>query len=180
MFVVSHESIAGTKKMAVPDYLPQLNEAAARIIAQLNTHALIRALKEELKQTPEPFVWTTLDLETISGYLPDNIKSCWVFVLKKDTPSGCHYHPNSIQHMLMIEGEGTAKVGSSTSEMKRFDDANGSLPEIWCVIDQGVPHEFFPRSCDMVVISFHTCDANKLEEISCDSGVTRLYEPALS
>jgi len=165
--------------MAIPDYLPQLSSAVARIIAQLNTHALMRALKEEIKQTPEPFVWAVLDLESISGYLPDNIKSCWIFVLKRDAPSGCHYHPNSIQHMVMIEGEGTAKIGSLTSEMKRFDTANSSLSDVWCVIDEGVPHEFFPRRSDMVVISFHTCSANELEEISCDSGLTRIYEPAL-
>jgi len=165
--------------MAIPDYLQQLNEAAARIIAQLNTHALIRALKEEIKQTPEPFVWATLDLPTISERLPNSIKSCWIFVLKKDTPSGCHYHPNSIQHMVMIEGDGTAKIGSLTSEMKRFDIGNSSSPDVWCVIDEGVPHEFFPRRSDMVVISFHTCAATELEEISCDSGLTRIYEPAL-
>ena len=163
--------------MTVPDYLPQLSEAVARIITSPNTHAMIRALKEELKQTAEPFVWTTLDLQSISGHLPDNIKSGWIFVLKKDTPSGRHFHPNSIQHMTMIEGEGTGKIGSATSELKRFDAANGAWPDLWCVIDEGVPHEFFPRASDMVVISFHTCAANELEEISCTSGAARIYEP---
>jgi len=163
--------------MPVPEYLPQLSEAAARAFAEPNAHALIDALKEELGQTPEAFVWATLDLRTMPGQLPDNIKSGWIFVLKKDTPSGCHYHPNSIQHMVMIEGEGTAKIGPSTSEMKRLDRTNLSMPDVWYVIDEGVPHEFFPRGSDMVVISFHTCEANELEEISCDSGVTRVYEP---
>jgi hypothetical protein len=79
--------------------------------------------------------------------------------------------------MVMIEGEGTAKIGSATSEMKRWDAANAS--DVWCVIDERVPHEFFPWRSDMVVISFHTCSANELKEISCDSGVTRIYEPAL-
>jgi mannose-6-phosphate isomerase-like protein (cupin superfamily) len=165
--------------MAIPDYLPQLNEAVARIIAEPNTPGLILALKEELKQTPEAFVWATLDLEKIRGNLPENIKSCWIFVLKKDVPSGCHFHPDSIQHMVMIEGEGTAEFGSVTSEMNRFDAANLPLPDVWYVIDRGLPHEFFPRGSDMVVISFHTCAAKELEEISCDSGVTRIYEPAL-
>jgi len=165
--------------MAVPNYLPHLSDAVARIIAEPNTFALIRALKEEIKQTSEPFVWAVLDLQNISGHLPDNIQSCWIFVLKKDTPSGCHFHPNSIQHMVMIEGEGTAEIGSVTSEMNRFDAANLPLPDVWYVIDLGLPHEFFPRGSDMVVISFHTCAANELEEISCDSGVTRIYELAL-
>jgi hypothetical protein len=179
LLVIYDESTANTKTMALPEYLPALSEAVARLIEEPNTHASIHALKEELKQTPEPFVWAMLDLQTISGHLPDNIKSCWIFVLKKDTPSGCHYHPNSIQHMAMIEGEGTSKIGSSTSEMKRWNAANGWLPDVWCVIDEGIPHEFFPRKSEMVVISFHTCAANELEEISCDSGVTRVYEPVL-
>jgi hypothetical protein len=176
--VVYDESTAHTKTMAVPEYLPALSEAVARVIAEPNTHALIGALREKLKQTSEAFVWATLDPETMPGHLPDNIKSCWIFLLKKDTPSGCHYHPNSIQHMAMIEGEGTAKIGLSTSEMKRLDAASFSLPDIWYVIAEGVPHEFFPRRTDMVVISFHTCAANELEEISCASGAARIYEPA--
>jgi hypothetical protein len=176
--VIYDESTANAKSMTLPEYLPALSEAIAWIIAEPKTDALIGALREELKQTPEPFVWVTLDLKTMPAHLPDNIKSCWIFVLKKDTPSGCHYHPNSIQHMAMIEGEGTAKIGFLTSELKRLNAANGSLPDVWCVIDEGVPHEFFPRRSDMVVISFHTCTVNELEEISCDSGLARIYENA--
>jgi mannose-6-phosphate isomerase-like protein (cupin superfamily) len=101
-------------------------------------------------------------------------------VLKKDVPSGCHYHPNSIQHMVMIEGEGTSKVGAISREMRRFEDSNSSLDEIWYVIPEGVQHEFFPTGRDMVVVSFHTCESNELEEISCDSGATRNYEPRVS
>jgi len=42
--------------MSVPDYLPQLSEAVQRITAESNTDAMIRALKEDLKQTEEPFI----------------------------------------------------------------------------------------------------------------------------
>ena len=38
-------------------------------------------------------------------------------------------------------------------------------------------HEFFPEDKDMVVISSHTCAATELEEISCNTGANRLYEP---
>jgi hypothetical protein len=119
--------------MTALDYLPQLNESVARIIAEPTIHALIDALKEKLKQTSEAFVWSTLDVQIMPGDLPDNIKSCWLFVLKKDTPSGCHYHPNSIQHMVMIEGEGMSKVGSLTQAMKRFGAASCSLADTWYV-----------------------------------------------
>ena len=79
--------------------------------------------------------------------------------------------------MVMIEGEGTSKVGAITRQMKRFGEPDCSLDDIWYLIPEGTPHEFFPRARDMVVVSFHTCASDELEEISCDSGATRNYEP---
>jgi hypothetical protein len=134
-------------------------------------------LKKQLQNTSEPFVWSTIDLQSIGAVLPDVIRSCWIFVLKKDVPSGCHYHPNSIQHMVMIEGEGKSKVGGSSRQMKRFGDQHRSLDDVWYVIPEGMPHEFFPQGTDVVVLSFHTCESDELQEISCASGVTRAYEP---
>jgi mannose-6-phosphate isomerase-like protein (cupin superfamily) len=99
-----------------------------------------------------------------------------MFVLKKDVPSGCHYHPNSIQHMVMVEGEGTSKVGPESRQMKLFGDPDSSLEDVWYVIPEGMPHEFFPKGQDLVVLSFHTCTSDELEEISCDSGATRNYD----
>lgn len=157
-------------------YLPQLDEAVAQLITRPAIHSVIDALKSELQHTAEPFVWSTIDLGSIEVPLPGTIKSCWIFVLKKDVPSGCHFHPNSIQHMVMIEGEGTSKIGASSRPMKRRGETDSSLDDIWCVIPEGVPHEFFPTERNMVVVSFHTCDSDELEEVSCDSGVTRTYE----
>ena len=87
------------------DYLPQLNEAVAELVTRPAIHSLIDTLKHELQHTSEPFVWSTIDLVSIPTPLPENIKSGWIVVLKKDVPSGCHFHPNIIQHMVMIEGE---------------------------------------------------------------------------
>ncbi|MEN3326444.1 MAG: hypothetical protein V7638_1251 [Acidobacteriota bacterium] len=157
------------------DYLSQLNEAVAQLISRPAVHRLIDDLKQELPHTSEPFVWATIDLQSVTAPLPDTIKSGWIFVLKKDVPSGCHYHPNSIQNMVMIEGEGTSKVGGDSSEMKRFADPDSSLEDIWYVIPEGTPHEFFPAEKDMVVVSFHTSASDELEEVSCDSGATRTY-----
>jgi mannose-6-phosphate isomerase-like protein (cupin superfamily) len=146
------------QRAKVADYLPQLNEAVAQLISRPLVHSLIDDLKQQLPRTAEPFVW-----------------SCWIFVLKKDVPSGCHFHPNSIQHMVMIEGEGTSKIGDDSRHMKRFADPDSSLENIWYVIPEGTPHEFFPAETDVVVVSFHTCTSDELEEVSCDSGATRTY-----
>lgn len=161
----------------MPEYLPQLNEAVAQLIARPETHSLVDSLKKQLPQTSEPFVWSAIDLQSIQTPLPDSIRSCWIFVLKKDVASGCHYHPNSIQHMVMVEGEGSSKVGPDSREMKLFGDPDSSLDDVWYVIPEGMPHEFFPKGQDVVVLSFHTCTSDELEEISCDSGTTRNYDP---
>lgn len=157
------------------NYLPQLDEAVAELIARPATHILIDTLKQQLPNTPEPFVWSAIDLQSITTPLPDNIKSCWIFVLKKDVGSGCHLHPNSNQHMVMIEGEGSSKVGSSSRQMKRFRE-EASLEDTWYVIPEGMPHEFFPEGRDVVVVSFHTCESDELEEISYDTKAARHYE----
>ena len=110
----------------VADYLPQLNEAVAQLITRPTIHSLVDTLKKQLQHTSEPFVWSTIDLQSITAQLPERIKSGWIFVLKKDVPSGCHYHPNSIQHMVMIEGEGTSKIGVTSGRLKLFGDTDGS------------------------------------------------------
>lgn len=161
----------------IADYLLLLNEAVARLVTRRDIHNLIDSLKKQLPQTSEPFVWSTIDLQSITARLPSTIRSCWIFVLKQDVPSGCHYHPNSIQHMVMIEGEGTSKVGPKSRQMKLFGEPDCPLDDIWYVIPEGVPHEFFPRERDMVVLSFHTCASDEVEEISCESGTARNYEP---
>ena len=161
--------------MKIADYLPQLNEAVAQLIARPEVHSLIDDLKAQLPDTSEPFVWSTIDLQSLTTLLPDTIKSGWIFVLKKDMPSGCHYHPNSIQHMVMIEGEGTSRIGGNSRQMPHFGNPDSSLENTWYVIPEGVQHEFFPAEKDMVVVSFHTCESDELEEVSCDSGATRTY-----
>jgi mannose-6-phosphate isomerase-like protein (cupin superfamily) len=164
--------------MAGAGYLQQLNDAVAELVTRPAIHRVIDTLKDQGPHTSEPFVWSTIDLETVTTPLSDNIKSGWIFVLKKDVPSGCHYHPNSIQHMVMIEGEGTSKVGTNSGRMKLFEAQGCELDETWYVIPEGVPHEFFPQGRDVVVMSFHTCSADELEEISCDSGASRNYKTA--
>jgi len=61
--------------------------------------------------------------------------------------------------------------------MKRYAEPDCSLEDFWYVIPEGVPHEFFPVGRDLVVVSFHTCESDELQEIRCDSGATREYEP---
>ena len=78
----------------------------------------------------------------------------------------------------MIEGQGRSIVGAVSAAMVPFGSTRHSIEEKWYVIDRSVPHEFFPERENMTVVSFHTCEATELEEVDCETGGTRLYEPS--
>ena len=158
------------------NYLEKLNTAVEFLINQKTVIETIARLNQEIDHSPEPFVWSVIDLSSIPHQLPETIKSGWIFVLKKDVSSGCHYHPNSIQHMTTIKGQGMSKVGKEYKRLVQFGSANDSLADKWVVIDKNLPHEFFPEGENMVVVSFHTCEASELEEVGCETGEKRLYE----
>ena len=156
--------------------LEKLNTAVQFLINQKTFLERTEHLSKEIDQSHEPFVWSVIDLDSIDHELPESILSCWIFVLKKDVPSGCHYHPNSIQHMATIKGQGMSKVAGEYKRMVRFGSPYDSLSDIWQVIGKSVPHEFFPEEEDMVVVSFHTCNVSELEEVACETGEKRVYE----
>ena len=156
--------------------LGKLNASVEFLINQKSFLEIIEQLSEEINHSREPFVWSVINLNSIGRELPEDIRSCWVFVLKKDVSSGCHYHPNSIQHMVIIKGQGMSKVAGISKRMVQFGSSNDSPEDIWYVIGKGIPHEFFPEEKDMIVVSFHTCEANELEEVACETGEKRLYE----
>jgi hypothetical protein len=95
-------------------HLEQLNNAVKLLINQETFVETVERLREAIHHSQEPFAWSVLDPHSIGGELPEDIKSCWVFVLKRDVPSGCHYHPNSIQHMVTIKGQGGRKWQAHT------------------------------------------------------------------
>lgn len=156
--------------------LEKLHIAVEFLITRKAFLETVEQLNEEINHSQESFVWSVIDLGAIDRELPDGIRSCWVFVLKHDVPSGCHYHPNSIQHMVTVRGQGISKVAEEYKRMVQFGSSNYSIADIWQVIGVGVPHEFFPEKENMVVVSFHTCKASELEEVSCETREKRIYE----
>jgi hypothetical protein len=136
---------------------------------------IIENLKMKIKDSDEPFIWNNIDENYFHEQVPLDIKSGWIFALKKDTPSIQHYHPNSVQHTVMIEGKGKVRIGDWMKELEKFKPYISSGNDIWYIIDKNIPHEFFPQEEDMVVISFHTCASKDLIEIKCANHKTRKY-----
>lgn len=156
--------------------LELLSRAVERLMGRETFAATLERLENELSRSDRTFVWESVDLGSVSCELPEGIRSCWVFHLRRDVPSGAHYHPNSVQHMAMIRGKGTSSVGGVLSAMVPFASPEASLADRWLIIAQGVPHEFTPDGGSMTVVSFHTCHADELVEIDCETGAARFYE----
>src|SRR5262245_14182514 len=107
--------------------LEKLNTAVEFLVSRKAFLETIDRLSEEIKQSEESFVWSVINLSQLESELPASIQSCWVFVLRKDVSSGCHYHPNSIQHMVTIKGQGMSKVAGEYKRLMQFGSSNGSL-----------------------------------------------------
>lgn len=152
--------------VTTPEELEILSRAVLLVLARQDVQATIARLKREVTDTSDTFVWSTIPLPAPGIALPKHILSGWIFVLKAGTPSGSHRHPNSVQHMVMLEGRGRSCIGGRWQEMRRSE---------WIVIPEGVAHEFLPEGEAMVVMSFHTCAAEDLEEVAEATGVSRHY-----
>ena len=150
-----------------------LDDAVANLVTRADVIETIGRLKSELQASTEPFVWATIALQNVAD-VPAEIRSAWIFALRAERWSGEHYHPNSVQRMVVIEGHGRSRIGSTIGEMVALGD--GSLGDAWVVIAPGVPHEFYPEKDDMIVMSFHTATAEELLEVSEGGAWIRHYE----
>lgn len=157
--------------------LELLSRAVESLLRQEAFAAVVERLELDLARSDRTFVWRSVDLGSIRCELPQGIRSGWIFLLRRDVPSGAHYHPNSVQHMVMVRGKGIANVGCEVTAMVPFASREASLAEKWLVIGHNVAHEFTPAGENMIVVSFHTCPADELVEVDCETGAARLYEP---
>ena len=154
------------------DNLSKAVAIIASLAANENVKSLIKLLHDELGSSKEQFVWKTLDEYLHNNELTGEFKSAWLFVIRKNTPSKAHYHPNSTQYTAVIKGTGSCEIASIRSGLTNF---NPNKLDTLYVIPKGTPHEFFPGSDDLIVISLHTCKAEELIEIDCSSGSSRNY-----
>lgn len=127
---------------------------------------LVAELTKQLSTGKEPFLRKALPEELVHGRLPPGIESASVFVIRPETRTPPRKHPNSVQHMAVIDGGGTYFIGDKTDFLQPFDPA---FPEksIY-VIGEGVPYSFEPGHEPLVLLSFHTVTADKLIEVEVE------------
>jgi mannose-6-phosphate isomerase-like protein (cupin superfamily) len=132
------------------------------------------AARNLLATSREPFGWRFIDLD--AGHLPDGIRSGAIFVLPAGT-TPAHHHPNSVQHMRVLTGQGVVTLRPAQHEPARYG-VGRERP--WLVIPQGVVHQFeIPPEAELVVLSFHTVPEEDLLEVTVD-GERTYTDPAES
>ena len=133
--------------------------------------------------------WEPIPLAIYGGALPSEIRSSWVFVLRRGATTGAERHPNSHQRMMSFEGAGDLQVrarhgtspsirrtgladGSEVQWQSKFlvSDPDAPLERRWISIPRNVWHQVVvPEGPDWVVVSFHTVPPEELIEERPDS-----------
>jgi len=154
--------------------MEHLTNLTKRALVSPTVLDMIELLKKEIVESEGPFVWRVLSEQLIGATFPRGILSGWIFVLKPDTCSPSHQHPNSVQYSAVVEGRGKIKIAEEEEEIRVFDPRG--IQQVWYVIPKNVPHAVATRDRLNVVLSFHTCSSNELIEVETSSGRSRFYE----
>lgn len=146
--------------------LPGTRDALSPVIAEL---------EETLAAQPGvPQAWKSLALDRLPVKLPEEIQSCWVFVLRAGATFGAERHPNSHQRSVALSGNADFELFEGGGwkahpiGRDRADSAISIPPMAWHRIQIG-PANF-------VSASFHTCPSDQLIEetpVADDLSVTK-------
>ncbi|MEO7366005.1 MAG: hypothetical protein ABIW03_06775 [Sphingomicrobium sp.] len=140
-------------RLTDPAVQSSLGEIADALLDQL------RADQAQPKSTFRP-----IPLSLYGPGLPDEIRSSWVFALRRGMPHPPERHPNSIQRMFALDQPGRFEFWDGDAWLTREllpGDAGLSIPvDTW--------HRMPAQDRDWVVASFHTSAPDELVEIVGD------------
>lgn len=112
--------------------------------------------------------WEPIPLDLYKQKLPGEIKSSWVFILRKNSMTGAERHPNSIQRMMSYNGYGDfqTKPDLNLNWNSNFlvSDFEGDIERRWISIPANVWHQGIVNEENWIVISFHTAETYELIE----------------
>ncbi len=136
-------------------------EAAARL-----TEIGERVLSTLARGPREIEAWESVPLSFYGPALEPEIKSSWVFVLRKGVTTGAERHPNSRQRMVSWSGDGDFQVHDGERWRSHFlvSDRRGPLESRWISIPPETWHQGVVGSRDWLVVSFQTVPAAELIE----------------
>jgi hypothetical protein len=123
--------------------------------------------------------WETVPLELYRAALPPEVRSSWVFVLRRGVTTGAERHPNSRQRMVSWSGVGDFQVheGERWRSHPLVSDPDARLEERWISIPPDTWHQGIVGDRDWLVVSFHTVVAEDLIEERPDPGDPDPFHP---
>lgn len=135
------------------------------IAGEINT--IVQRVEKQLENNPnEIMAWEGIPLELYNYELPEEIKSSWVFILRKNLITGAERHPNSIQRMVSYKGYGDFQTKPGDKWESNYLESDSKLPleKRWISIPVNVWHQGVVPDKDWVVVSFHTAGESELIE----------------
>jgi hypothetical protein len=141
---------------------------------------VIQRVEQALENDPKALLsWEPIPLDLYKQKLPSEIKSSWVFNLRKNTTTGAERHPNSIQRMMSYKGHGDFQTKPDLKWESNFleSDFGGDIEKRWISIPINVWHQGLVSDENWIVISFHTAEVSELiEERPEDGDETKLHK----
>lgn len=110
--------------------------------------------------------WETVPLDLYGAALPSEIRSSWVFALRRGVTTGAERHPNSRQRMMSWSGHGDFQVhdGAIWRSHLLVSDRSAPLERRWISIPEETWHQGVVGDQDWLVVSFQTVAAVELIE----------------
>ncbi len=123
--------------------------------------------------------WEPVPLELYGATLPPDVRSSWVFVLRRGVTTGAERHPNSRQRMVSWSGGGDFQVfdGKGWRSHRLASDPRAPLERRWISIPPDTWHQGVVGEQDWLVVSFHTVEAPDLIEERPDPADPHPFHP---
>ena len=134
---------------------------------------VIQRVEQVLENDPKALLfWEPIPLNLYIQQLPGEIKSSWVFNLRKNTTTGAERHPNSIQRMMSYKGQGDFQTKPDLKWESNLlkSDFDGDIEKRWISIPINVWHQGLVSDENWIVISFHTAEVSELIEERPENG----------
>jgi len=129
--------------------------------------AAVAELTEGVLKGKDAFLERRLPDELVRGRFPPGIESATVLVVRPQSRTPGHKHPNSVHHLSVIEGGGSFHIGSRSDFLQPFDPAFPDRSVY--VIPEGVPHAFESGHEPLVILTFHTVPLAELVEVAAET-----------
>jgi hypothetical protein len=110
--------------------------------------------------------WEAIPLELYASGLPEDVRSSWMFGLRRGVVTGAERHPNSRQRMASWAGGGDFQVhdGPGWRSHRLVSDRHAPFERRWLSIPPETWHQGVVGPEDWLVVSFHTVPAADLVE----------------